>query len=687
MARIVVLDQNTVNKIAAGEVIERPASVVKELLENAIDAQATAVTVEIRDGGISFIRVTDNGSGIPKDEVPLAFLRHSTSKIKSVEDLFTVASLGFRGEALSSIAAVSQVELITKTPEQLSGIRYQIEGGKERFLEEIGAPDGTTFLVRNLFYNTPVRQKFLKTAQTEGSHVAALVEKLAMSHPDISIRFIQNNQNKLYTSGNHNLKDIVYTIFGREIAANLLPVEWQEEILQIRGFSGKPVIARNNRNFENYYINGRYIKSSLVAKAIEEAYKPFMMQHKYPFVLLHLTIEPEYLDVNVHPTKMELRFRDEERIFRIIYQAVSDSLAQKELVPKISLNKDRKEKQEKNIRQQPHPEPFEVKRQNYYESAQKQKQQTKASEGKTESQQERGTPEFRNLKTEEEKQVRNLKEITKSVKDPRMTQQESSAQRPEKNRNPESQIQEDKKEASENSYIIIPSSQTVAEEKGSWNGEARTTSSNTLEQLNFFGEKFLEPKNRFHHKLIGQLFDTYWLVEFNDQLYIIDQHAAHEKVLYEKTMKTLRTREYTSQMLNPPIILTLGSEEQVVLEKYRSYFIEIGFEIEHFGGNEYAVRGIPDNLFSIAKKELLMEMIDGLTDDIFKGSPDIIYERVASMSCKAAVKGNHLISSAEADHLIDQLLELENPYTCPHGRPTIISMSKHELERKFKRIV
>ena len=678
MARIVVLDQNTINKIAAGEVIERPASVVKELLENAIDAQATAVTVEIRDGGISFIRVTDNGSGIPKDEVSLAFLRHSTSKIKSVEDLFTVASLGFRGEALSSIAAVAQVELITKTPEQLSGIRYQIEGGKERLLEEIGAPDGTTFIVRNLFYNTPVRQKFLKTAQTEGSHVAALVEKLAMSHPDISIRFIQNNQNKLYTSGNHNLKDIIYTIFGREIAANLLRVEWQEEILQIRGFAGKPVIARNNRNFENYYINGRYIKSSLVAKAIEEAYKPFMMQHKYPFVLLHLTIEPEYLDVNVHPTKMELRFRDEERIFRIIYQAVSDSLAQKELVPQVSLNKDRKEKQEKNIRQQHHPEPFEVKRLNYYESEQKEKRQTKANEVKAENPQEKDIPEFGNLKTEQ-KEFKNLKEITKSVKAPTM----APSQETEENRRSESQIQEEKKET----YIIIPSSQTVAEEKGSWNGKARTTSSNTLEQLNFFEEKLLEPKNRFHHKLIGQLFDTYWLVEFNDQLYIIDQHAAHEKVLYEKTIKTLRTREYTSQMLNPPIILTLGSEEQMILEKYRSYFTEIGFEIEHFGGNEYAVRGIPDNLFSIAKKELLMEMIDSLTDDIFKRSPDIIYERVASMSCKAAVKGNHHISFAEADHLIDQLLELENPYTCPHGRPTIISMSKHELERKFKRIV
>ena len=678
MAEIHVLDDVTIDKIAAGEVVERPASVVKELVENAMDAGAHAVTVEIKEGGIEFIRVTDDGSGIEQNQLRNAFMRHATSKINSVVDLMSLRSMGFRGEALSSIAAVAKVEIVTKTKDDMTGTRLCLEGAKETSFEEVGAPDGTTFIVRNLFFNTPVRRKFLKTAMTEGAHVGDLVEKLALSHPEVSIRFIQNNQNKLYTSGNHNLKDIIYTIFGREIAANLLRVEWQEEILQIRGFAGKPVIARNNRNFENYYINGRYIKSSLVAKAIEEAYKPFMMQHKYPFVLLHLTIEPEYLDVNVHPTKMELRFRDEERIFRIIYQAVSDSLAQKELVPQVSLNKDRKEKQEKNIRQQHHPEPFEVKRLNYYESEQKEKRQTKANEVKAENPQEKDIPEFGNLKTEQ-KEFKNLKEITKSVKAPTM----APSQETEENRRSESQIQEEKKEA----YIIIPSSQTVAEEKGSWNGKARTTSSNTLEQLNFFEEKLLEPKNRFHHKLIGQLFDTYWLVEFNDQLYIIDQHAAHEKVLYEKTMKTLRTREYTSQMLNPPIILTLGSEEQMILEKYRSYFTEIGFEIEHFGGNEYAVRGIPDNLFSIAKKELLMEMIDSLTDDIFKGSPDIIYERVASMSCKAAVKGNHHISFAEADHLIDQLLELENPYTCPHGRPTIISMSKHELERKFKRIV
>lgn len=617
MAQITVLDQNTINKIAAGEVIERPASVVKELLENAIDAKATAVTVEIKDGGISLIRVTDNGCGIPAAEVPLAFLRHSTSKIKAVEDLFTVSSLGFRGEALSSIAAVAQVELITKTAEQLTGTRYQIEGGKEKSIEEIGAPEGTTFLVRNLFYNTPARKNFLKTAQTEGSHVADLVEKIALSHPDISIRFIQNNQNKVHTSGNHNLKDIIYTIFGREITANLLPVEAGNDIIQIRGFAGKPVIARSNRNYENYYINGRYIKSGIVAKAIEEAYKPYMMQHKYPFTLLHLSIEPEYLDVNVHPTKMELRFRDGELIYQTIYQAVSDALAHKELIPEVSLEQKQKEEKPFPAAREPKPEPFETKRsQTVYQS-------------------------------------RPAYDMVQESKPAYRTPREGQ-----------------------------PAYKPLLGEPNPPEPQAETGS-----QLDLFEEKLLEPNNRIQHKLIGQLFETYWLVEFNEQLFIIDQHAAHEKVLYEKTMKSLKDRDYTSQMLNPPIILTLSMNEEVLLKKHMSYVNGIGFEIEHFGGKEYAVRAVPANLFSIAKKELLMEMIDGMSDDISSHNPDIIYEKIASMSCKAAVKGNHKLSAMEANELIDQLLELENPYACPHGRPTIISMTKYELEKKFKRIV
>ncbi len=703
MANITVLDQNTINKIAAGEVIERPSSVVKELLENAIDAQATAVTVEIRDGGTSFIRVTDNGCGIPKEEVALAFLRHSTSKIKSVEDLFTVASLGFRGEALSSIAAVAQVEVITKTPRQLSGTRYQIEGGKERSLEEVGAPDGTTFLVRNLFYNTPARQKFLKTAQTEGSHVAAWVEKIAMSHPDISIRFIQNNQNKLHTSGNHNLKDIIYTVFGREIASNLLAVELEEDILQIKGFAGKPVIARSNRNFENYYINGRYIKSSLVAKAIEDAYRPFMMQHKYPFALLHLTIEPEYLDVNVHPTKMELRFRDGERIYELISQAVGQALAKKELIPQVSLHKDRGE-EKKRQQETSRPEPFEIKRRSLtsQNGAISRDHEKKAAFNTV-----RETPSPYDAVAQGKGAAAGRGEEYGQSDTSGKPSRDTGRILPE---NGGSAADNDKNRPRSGGFVkeqqgSVPPGPGMGQEAGQKPqtedggktapaGPCQSIASGKQEndnrnegQLDFFEEKLLEPKNRRDHKLIGQLFDTYWLVEFHDQLYIIDQHAAHEKILYERTMATLKSREYTSQMVNPPIILTLGSEEQILLDKYMDYFAQIGFEIEAFGGKEYAVRAVPDNLFSIAKKELLMDMIDNLSQEVFKGSPDIIYERVASMSCKAAVKGNSRMSFAEADRLIDELLYLENPYACPHGRPTIISMSRYELEKKFKRIV
>ena len=658
MPNITVLDQNTINKIAAGEVIERPASVVKELLENAIDAKATAVTVEIKEGGTTFIRVTDNGCGIPKEEVPLAFLRHSTSKIKSVEDLFTVSSLGFRGEALASIAAVSQVELITKTSIGLTGTRYQIDGGEERSLEEIGAPEGTTFIARNLFYNTPARKKFLKTPMTEGAHVSDLVEKLALSHPEISIRFIQNNQNKLHTSGNHNLKDIVYTVFGREIASNLLEVSVKKPEVSIDGYIGKPVIARGNRNYENYFINGRYIKSSIICRAIEEAYKPFMMQHKYPFTMLHFTIEPEMLDVNVHPTKMELRFRDGDMVYHMVYQAVASALAHKELIPEVELEKNKEDNLQNLIgkRHDPAPEPFEKRR------LMAMQQQAAAEEQKelppvfTEGFQKRLIPQPSSAAMDAVKEPDDLLENWLKPSAPALPQT-SVASQPSESLEP----------------LQNPESSSATEEKP--------------KQLDLFDGKLLEPKARSLHKLIGQLFDTYWLVEFNEQLYIIDQHAAHEKVLYEKTMATLKTREYTSQLVNPPIILTLNRNEEVLLNQHLKYFTEMGFEIEPFGGREYAVRGVPANLFSIAKKELLIEMIDGLSEEGSVSSPDIIYERVASMSCKAAVKGGNRLSFAEANELIDQLLGLENPYACPHGRPTIISMSKYELEKKFKRIV
>ena len=648
MPNISVLDQGTINKIAAGEVVERPMSVVKELLENAIDAKATAITVEIKDGGLSFIRVTDNGSGIGKDEISLAFLRHATSKIRTVEDLLTVSSLGFRGEALASIAAVSQVELITKTADSFTGFRYQIEGGAEKGLEEIGAPEGTTFIARNLFYNTPARKKFLKTAATEGAHVAELVEKIAMSHPGISIRFIQNNQNKLHTSGNNQLRDMVYTVFGREIAANVLLVDETAGDISVTGFVGKPVIARNNRNFENYFINGRYIKSSIIAKAIEEAYRPFMMQHKYPFVLLHFTMEPESLDVNVHPAKMELRFRDGEAVYGMVRDAISRALAHKELIPKVSLSppvgEERMEEREKSHSLSQSPEPFERKRMGLYEQTLKQLTSMPEDGFLQERQKgygEGGEPKLKPLRLEkagedggrEAAALENPKDFLGTALD----LEAQSRERP--------------------------------------------------VQMELFTDKFLGEKARKRHRLIGQLFDTYWLVEFDGQLFIIDQHAAHEKVLFERTMASLKTRDFGTQMVSPPIVLTLSMGEEVLMKRYMAYFNGLGFEIEPFGGREYAVRGVPANLFSLARKELLLEMLDGLSEDMQKKAPEMIYEKVASLSCKAAVKGNHRMSPVEADALIDQLLDMENPYACPHGRPTIIAMSKYELEKKFKRIV
>ena len=719
MPNIHVLDQNTINKIAAGEVIERPASVVKELLENAIDAKATAVTVEIREGGISFIRVTDNGCGIEKEEIPLAFLRHSTSKIQSVEDLFTVSSLGFRGEALSSIAAVGQVELITKTSRSLTGNRYQIEGGQERGMEEIGAPDGTTFIVRNLFYNTPVRRKFLKTPMTEGAHVADLVEKIALSHPEISIRFIQNNQNKLHTSGNHNLKDIIYTVYGREITANLIPVSVTGEAFRVEGFIGKPVIARSNRNFENYYINGRYIKSNIINKAIEEAYKPFMMQHKYPFTMLHFKIEPEFLDVNVHPTKMELRFQNGENVFRMVRDTVAEALRHKELIPKVELVEEERARKSVPEKRIPIPEPFEQNRmmQNRAEQSEQKRQQDSAglfdpkrlAAGGADDFVLREMPEEYRMKTRpgEQPALKATSQIRSERTGLLRTEQRVEAlQREEELKN----SQEVERAADGNGYRVNEAltallKQEPGVEAAGIQSEVETQAGTGITpeaeaplaemselpeaegQMDLFEEKLLEPQSRSRHKLIGQLFATYWLVEFKDQLYIIDQHAAHEKVLYEKTMNSLKTREYTCQQIHPPIILTLGSREALMLEKNMKIFTNIGFEIEPFGGKEYAVRGVPDNLFSIARKELLMEMLDSLSEDAQARNADMIYEKVASMSCKAAVKGHDVLSAAEADALIDQLLGLENPYACPHGRPTIISMSKYELEKKFKRIV
>lgn len=663
MANIQVLDQITIDKIAAGEVIERPASIIKELVENAIDAGASAVTVEIKEGGISFIRITDNGCGIPKGEVPLAFLRHSTSKIRSVDDLSTVASLGFRGEALSSIAAIAQVELITKTKDEVTGTRYRIEGGAEKSIEDTGAPDGTTFLVHQIFYNTPARRKFLKTPMTEASHVSELMTRLALSHPEVSIQFINNGQEKLHTSGNGKLKDIIYHVFGRDIANNLLETNERIDGIQVQGFIGKPIISRGNRNYENYFINGRYVKSNIIAKAIEDAYKDFTMQHKYPFTALHFTMDGTDLDVNVHPTKMELRFSNQQGVYNFIYNALKQTLSEPELIPRVEL---------------PEAKEVPVKAEKIVERKQEQPM--------TPVREERKTPVI-----EEEK---NLDYFMKKMRE-RVTAYHQQAVEVKPTPAP-SVIQENVNyealPASQAAAVKqpVPEQRTVAKEPMPEQAVAPREEKSvvTEKQLDFFEEKLLTKKAAQEYKIIGQLFETYWLVEFHEQLYIIDQHAAHERVLYEKTLRGMKYREFTSQYLSPPIILNLSMQEEEALNTHIDIFTNIGFEIEPFGGDSYAIRAVPDNLFSIAKRELFTEMLDQLVDGIHSSlAPDIVAEKVASMSCKAAVKGNSRLSAAEVETLIGELLELENPYHCPHGRPTIIAMTKRELEKKFKRIV
>ncbi|SCH70286.1 DNA mismatch repair protein mutL [uncultured Blautia sp.] len=649
--------------------MERPSSVVKELVENAIDAGATAVTVEIADGGKRLIRITDNGSGMEADQVPVAFLSHATSKIEKVEDLENIASLGFRGEALSSIAAVSQVELITKTPSALSGVRYVIEGGAEQSMEEMGAPEGTTFLVRNLFYNTPARSKFLKSDAAEGNYISSLMEQLALSHPEISFKYIQNKQVKLHTSGNYNVKDVIYNVYGRDIARALLEVSYENDFLKIQGYVGKPEISRGTRSFENYYINGRYVKNNIIAKAIEDAYKGFLMQHKFPFVSLHIQMTGNDLDVNVHPRKMEVRFARGPEVYDCIYEAVRNVLTHREMIPKVSPGPEETAAKAKTIVERKDiPEPFETKRltqmqQNIHPVVQKDRLYEELPVYKSNT--------F--TKAEEALFSGNLhkEESSANTTDP-IDKQEPKIQ--------ESKTQKLKTQEISDSAINISAHKTLESEILKQEQEAP-------KQLELFEEKLLAPESRSRHRLIGQLFETYWLVEFDDRFFIIDQHAAHEKVNYERFVKQFKEQETHSQYLSPPLIVSLSLEEEASLLANREFFEKAGFEIEPFGGREYSISAVPADLYGFSEEDLFLEMLDNLAGEGEKDALNIFAARLATMACKSAVKGNNKLSFQEADQLIDQLLTLNNPYHCPHGRPTIISMTKTEIEKKFKRII
>lgn len=686
-----VLDSRTIDRIAAGEVVERPASVVKELVENAIDAGSTAITVEAKEGGIEFIRVTDNGCGIEREQLPTAFLRHATSKIEDADDLNHIASLGFRGEALSSIAAVSRVEIITKRKENLTGTRMVLEGAKEQSIDEIGAPDGTTFLMRNLFFNTPVRRKFLKQPATEGSYITDLMEHLALSRPDISFKFVLGNQTRFHTSGNGDLREVIYRIYGREIAAQLVPIQMEENGIKVEGYLGKPVLVRSNRNFEIYFINGRFIRSGVIAKAIEEGYKQYLMQHKFPLCVLHITMDTETVDVNVHPSKMDVRFSDGMAFARMLSENIATTLRNREMIPDASLEDEKsirkKEQEDRKASWKEHtPEVFEKKREESYRVMEAAKYEAVPKDRREFIQK----PIWQEAHAGIQTSIRKPESVSARTEEPNPV----TAATPETKEDDffvEAAPLEPRAETS-SEPVICPETAEVIEPKEDSPAQTQPKDKEpevkVVQQMNLFEEKLLSVQNRSRYRIIGQVFDTYWLIQFEDKLFIIDQHAAHEKVKYERLMKQFHEKSVISQRLMPPIIVSLTGQEESILHTYEDAFSQLGFEIEAFGGNEYALRSVPVDLYGCSERELFLAVLDELSQETGnRGSFQVIEEKIASMSCKAAVKGNNRLSLQEADQLIDELLTLDNPYNCPHGRPTIIAMTETDLEKKFKRIV
>lgn len=716
---IKVLDQNTINKIAAGEVIEKPSSVIKELVENSIDSGATAVTVEVKGGGLSFLRVTDNGAGIKKDEVKLAFLRHATSKLVTVEDLLSISSLGFRGEALASIAAVAQVEMITKIADDVTGLRYQIHGGKEISSEEIGAPGGTTIIVRNLFYNTPARKKFMKTDATETSYIYDLMCRICMSHPEISFKFIANGTDKLFTSGNGKLRDIIYHIYGRDITSNLLEINAENDYMKISGYIARPCISRGNRSFEGYYVNHRYIKSAVLTKAIEDAFRTFVMIHKFPFTEINFQVRPDLLDVNVHPTKMELKFANSQDIYSFTYNAIRETLLFKELIPDVAPGKDPKPETFKQRDVGNAPEAFENKRREEIVRAeertvpQSQPEQLRPAEPQSQPEQLRSaeaqTSPQQLCPIEPQTSSQPVRPVIEIIDETSSSNNKGSdvidnnkTEKPagnyiyaDRNNDLERAIVQNRNVVNESPAYTAPAparpSVTAATQDSTVSAASDAAyieeAGKKYVQQDMFQEKFLTKEARAKHRLIGQLFKTYWLIEYDGKFFIMDQHAAHEKVKYEELMENYKNKKIYSQYLMPPAVVTLSAAEIEFLHENMEMFEALGYQIENFGGREFKLNAVPDNLFGLDGRELFIDFIADASSSAKKVTIDTFIHKLSTMACKAAIKGNTEISFKEADALIDQLLKLENPYTCPHGRPTVISMTESEIEKKFKRIV
>lgn len=636
MSQVIKLDRLTINQIAAGEVIEKPHSVVKELVENAIDAEATSITIEIKEGGFSFIRVTDDGSGIAKEDIKQVFLRHTTSKIRNLEDLQVTTSLGFRGEALASIVAVSRVELITRTADQMTGWRYVVEGHQEKSFEEIGCPIGTTIIIKDLFYNTPARKKFLKSAKTESSYVTDYVQRIALGHRQVGFKYVANQQTKLHTKAGNSLEEAILYVFGKAVASQLIPVNYQTEQVQIDGYVGQPVLSRGNRSYEIYFINGRYIKSKWIGQGIEEAMKGYLMHHQFPFAVLLLTMNPQKIDVNIHPTKMDVRFDNDYLVQQLVCQGIQQSLKQDEPIPEARKSDNKLDYQPLDSKMNPvkkHlPEPFEKKRQADLSNRQNVNQMVKGSD----SQEKMAMP------------------------PPLSAETRQSAK---------------KKMTTEKNLLI--------KEKMESYGRSPTVGS----QLDLIERRFIDAASLKSHRIIGQLFETYWLVEFEKNLYIIDQHAAHEKVYYERFVEQINQHKIATQQLLTPIIVDLAAKDYQTYEKYQSFFSRLGFEIEPFGPHALQIRGVPYLFNGTIDNSQFMVILDQLDDGLLHKPADVVDHQLATMGCKAAIKGNHRLSKREYQQLIEDLLELKDPYHCPHGRPTMIKMSRYDIEKKIKRII
>ena len=721
MGNIVLLDDLTINKIAAGEVIERPASVIKEMVENSIDAGANNITVEIKNGGISYIRVTDNGKGIAPDDLEIAFERHATSKIRKAEDLDVVTSMGFRGEALASIAAIANVELTSKTASQETGYKITVEAGDVLDKQEVGCQTGTSIVVKNLFFNTPVRYKFLKKDYTEAGYIEDAITRIALVNPNIAIKLINTGKTVIQTNGNGDIKSVIYSIYGKDVANGIIPVDYTYEDIKVTGVIGKPEIARSNRSNQLFFVNKRYVKDKTLSAATEQAFKGLIPIGKYGFVILNITMNPAKVDVNVHPAKLEVRFEEENKIFQSIYHSIKNTLLESELVAST-------EKREDNITEnRPQSNGLFDFRKNEIKKIEEYNEQE--SKIKTNSVQDnmnvgQGGPintadileQLKKMKEDLQKQIDNKEENDKTKIEGVLPESEEKKEE-QTTENSETKIEENIQEENIQEENIETKIEEINEQIEKMEGRDYTETPaedfNTMYEK-LFGRKPIETPivedkkdtntaidlikenisvfeesaeyQRPTYKFIGIAFNTYIIIEMYKEMYIIDQHAAHERIMYEKVKRNYyNDTSKDSQLLLLPDIITLSHKEMEIAKDNMEMFEKAGFTLEEFGENTIKLTGVPTVCIDIDNKELFLETLDEINTVARTAKQEKEEKFIATVACKAAVKANMVLDKAEVENLMDKLLELPNPFTCPHGRPTAIKMSKYDIERKFAR--